>query len=172
MLEDGIAEAFVGKDADDLASELGIEVMRGDESGTDLIVVAPDLDGSPDYDFASHLRGAVLWNLWPKLVSVNGERPHMRYSAEIDGSPIELPEPGDWNPTKLYVDTYRRMLGERGGGNPTFVNHKITDGWGRVLGNLGIQKGLMDQVDFPGTVMFPSPPRRAPPQASVGGSVP
>jgi hypothetical protein len=140
MDSDGIAEPATGRDADELARNVGLHPMSGDETGTDLVVVDPILDDATDDLFDDHVRSALLWNFWPKMIGVSG-RPEMVFTARRDGTPIDIPDPRDWPGTKLYATAYEYLTQPTK--HRTMLYEEAAIERGRtVLGRIGMLKGL------------------------------
>ncbi|NKS67185.1 hypothetical protein GS461_17220 [Rhodococcus hoagii] len=94
IVRDGVPDPLIGSDADEMARSLGLPGFVQGSTGTDVVIIDPDLDVEGiDDDPASlgqTLMTAVLWNLWPKLGSL--VRPaSIDFEIVIDGSAIELP---------------------------------------------------------------------------------
>lgn len=78
-----------GEPARSLAASLGMPARDIGNSGTSILIPWPDL---PDVDTGRHISAALLHNLWPKLVEVQGRRP-MEIAVEIDGVSVPIPDP-------------------------------------------------------------------------------
>lgn len=91
-LEDG--------EADLVARRLGLRPFLGDETGTTVVIVDPDLldptmpDGESDQldprDAGQVLADAMAWNLWPLMAA--GRTPRMTPGVTVDGSPVPVPD--------------------------------------------------------------------------------
>ena len=91
IASEGRVEPAVG----DLAEELGEAVFAArfdrDVTGTSILILDPQLGGgSPDKN-VELLAGAVVWNLWPKLLAEQSGRTRMNITVQLNGTPIALP---------------------------------------------------------------------------------
>jgi hypothetical protein len=91
IASEGRVEPAVG----DLAEELGEAAFatrfeRG-VTGTSILILDPQLGGESPEQNAELLAGAVLWNLWPKLLSEQRGRSRMNIAVQLNGVPIALP---------------------------------------------------------------------------------
>lgn len=84
-------EPWTGDDADVLASSVFDSAFTGDETGTSLMIIDPNLGGEDDADDVVRLSEAILWNLWPKLLPNNGQQP-MQIELYFDGQHVPLPD--------------------------------------------------------------------------------
>jgi hypothetical protein len=91
ILSEGRVEPAVG----DLAEELGEAVFAtrfdGDATGTSILILDPQLGGDSPEKNVELLAGAVVWNLWPKLLAEQSGRSRMNISVQLNGTPIALP---------------------------------------------------------------------------------
>lgn len=94
----GIPDPVLGEEAASLSDELGLPGFADGRSGTDIVIVGAELD-SADLEIDSltaageFLASSILWNLWPKLVRSEVEPAPMRFTVEVDGLPIDVPDP-------------------------------------------------------------------------------
>ncbi len=102
-------EPLVGDAAEDVARSLGLRPFVGDETGTTLVVIDPDIDEFDDVDTAArHLAETIAWQLWPILLP---ERGTDRMVAEVvaDGRSFAVPDPATSYPLRMFVAAYRRL---------------------------------------------------------------
>ena len=108
--QEGIAEPVEGAAADDLARATGLSVMSGDETGTDIMIIDPSLedqdDDGPAMSIEDRVSGAILWNLWPKMIHRSGHGPAMRIGVRVDGRDVHLPDPRTTDPFRWLCDAY------------------------------------------------------------------
>jgi len=64
-------EPVVGEQAETMAHDLGFEVYNLEETGTSVLVLAPNVPQGTT-DLAKALARSIEYHLWPKYVSVNG----------------------------------------------------------------------------------------------------
>jgi hypothetical protein len=88
---DDVVEPLIGDAADAIAEALDFPPF-GDDFGTTIAVLAPNLHDLAPEAAVERMSHAVLWHLWPKIVDY-GDGPAMRVAISLDGVEIELPEP-------------------------------------------------------------------------------
>jgi hypothetical protein len=110
----GIAEPLVGDSAEAAARKLGLEPFEDDETGTDVVVVDPILDGRNSLQAAEYLAETVAWHLWPKMLARSNGRPAMRFAVRCDGVEVPVPDPESTRPLDLFVAAYRKLQGDGG----------------------------------------------------------
>lgn len=93
-LQDDVIMPLLDDDAEHVAQRLGLPAFQGSDTGTDIVVLLPNLDfegveGEID-QLVDHLRAAIYWNLWPKMISRNGVTP-IQFEILVDGRSIEMP---------------------------------------------------------------------------------
>lgn len=128
-----VVEPLVGPAAEAAARRLGLRPFAPTETGTTIVVIAPDLDGQEPAEAAGYLAETMAWHLWPKMISVEGRDPAMRLSVTCDGVEHPVPDPRGTLPLKLFVEAYEQMLGPEG---ESLHCHKPR----RLLGRLGLVK--------------------------------
>lgn len=88
---EGRIEPAVG----DLAEELGEAVFANgfgqNITGTSILILDPQLGGESPEQNVELLVGAVVWNLWPKLLDEQSGRSRMNIAVQLNGTPIALP---------------------------------------------------------------------------------
>lgn len=99
---DGVQEPIVGKEADQIALQLGMPPYTGRETGTSIAVIDPVFD-DPVQDMSA-LAWSILWHAWPKLVSGD-----MAFSLTWNGESITLPDPRHTPPLDAFVNAYQEL---------------------------------------------------------------
>lgn len=96
---DGVPDPLLDLTASDCADRLGLPGFADGRTGTDIVVLAADLDmgRGPDqlrsrHDAAEFLASSLLWHLWPKMVPDASGRA-MRFTVDVDGEDVTLPDP-------------------------------------------------------------------------------
>jgi hypothetical protein len=88
---EGRVEPTVG----DLAEELGGAVFTTpfdrDVTGTSILILDPQLGGDSPEKNVELLAGAVVWNLWPKLLAEQSGHSRMNITVQLNGTSIGLP---------------------------------------------------------------------------------
>ncbi|MDY0811000.1 hypothetical protein [Kitasatospora purpeofusca] len=109
--------------ADDVARRMGLPAFGGEDTGTTVVIVEPDLTDPtlPDTDAAeemntndagTYLADAAAWNLWPIMLE---ERPsRMAVSVTANGVQIGVPTPADDAALAFFADAYRKVAGGQG----------------------------------------------------------
>lgn len=93
-MEGDTISPVLGKEADHAAAILMTEIPTADDPGTSLLIVAPDLGGLPNGQWAEKAAASVLWNLWPKMLpDVNDGRSRMSIRVLCDGAEVPIPSP-------------------------------------------------------------------------------
>jgi len=91
-----VADPVTGDDADQIISLLGMRVFAEDETGTDIVIIAPDLRVGSDPDAAADparalqlMARSIAWHFWPKL---RGDNPAMEIELLLDGEAVPIPD--------------------------------------------------------------------------------
>jgi len=99
-------EPLRNHDAEALADRLGLPPFEGDQLGTSIAIVCPQLDGRTPEEAASHIAEAMLWHLWPKMLNDDDGTPEMTFSVSLEGEPLDVPHPSTHPALRLFVDAY------------------------------------------------------------------
>lgn len=84
-------EPVVGDLADELGSQVFSAGFDADVTGTSLLILDPQLGADSPEEAVEMLADAVVWNLWPKMLTEQTGRARMRIDVQLDGRSIELP---------------------------------------------------------------------------------
>lgn len=133
-----IVEPLTGQRAEAMAAALGLPVFANDETGTDIVVIDPELEDRTPQDAAEYIAETIAWQLWPKMVGVDGAPPSMSFVVTCDGVPVPVPDPETVAPLSMFVSAYRKMLGDAG--RMLACHRPIQD-----LGRLGLHRGFAGQ---------------------------
>ena len=116
----------------DLIFDRGFEK---DETGTSLLVVAPNLPeaagpGKELLELMKKCEDAMLWHLWPKLVAPPSETaPPMEMSLLLGGEPRAVPDPSSHPVLQHFVDSLQAVRATQSGressGDPFLQTHEI-----------------------------------------------
>lgn len=156
----GIPDPLLGRAAEEVAAQLGLPGFADRRTGTDVIVLLPDLrldevERDPQV-LGEQLRGYLYWYLWPKMGSLTRRR-DIDFSLSIEGREFPLPEIHDLPVLSEFAKTLDNVHSRRGN-DFTMPTHAKT--YGR-LGHLSIEFTLPDM--FQGeTVVWSSIQRVAP----------
>ncbi|TFC42962.1 MULTISPECIES: hypothetical protein [Cryobacterium] len=139
IADDGIPDPLLGTDAETVASRLGMPGFHDGRTGTDIVVLSPDLGFQGDgtrvrprtpAEAAEFIASSILWNLWPKF-SDNEDAQKMNFAVLVDDVPMELPNPRDVRGLTPFVEALDIV---RSGASSTYTR-TVTP---KVGGSLGI----------------------------------
>lgn len=125
VADDGCPDPVLSRDADALARALGFPERAPNELGTDVLIVDAQLGTVHDDDAETardrdlddageYLASAMLWHLWPLLLSSDGESAPMRCAVSAGGTRISIPDPSSVLRLRPFVDAYRAAHGANG----------------------------------------------------------
>lgn len=108
-IKNGFIEPVLDSKADEFASYLGMPKFTEAETGTDILVISPfdELELSP-WHAMNHLAESLLWNFWPKMISINKQKP-MKFYVIFDGKRIKIPNPEEYPPLKGFTLSYKNL---------------------------------------------------------------
>ncbi|PZF59238.1 hypothetical protein DEI92_09615 [Curtobacterium sp. MCBD17_034] len=120
-VRDGIPDPVLGENAASLSDELGLPGFADGRTGTDIVIVGAQLDsrdsGINSLNAAGEfIASSILWNLWPKLVRSEAETAPMRFSVEVNGRPIQVPDPSNVPHLRPFAEALRIVRAD--GGTP------------------------------------------------------
>ncbi|MGH4001838.1 MAG: hypothetical protein ACRDTJ_30745 [Pseudonocardiaceae bacterium] len=115
---DNVPDPLLDDHAASVIDDLALPGFRDHESGTDIVVLAPDLGSTGGQDprprtpaeTADFLVSSLLWHLWPKMIPDPDGR-HMRFSVDLDGEPVDVPDPDDVPELRPFVRALQRVRG-------------------------------------------------------------
>ncbi|MFJ1762224.1 hypothetical protein ACIOD2_18015 [Amycolatopsis sp. NPDC088138] len=106
-VEDEHVEPLTGDEADQVARSLGLRVFAPGETGTTLVVVAPELDEFEDATSAGHhLAETIAWHTWPLMLDERGDD-RLVPQVRVEGTDVPVPDPAASYPLNLFVKAYR-----------------------------------------------------------------
>lgn len=119
-----LVEPVTGKPADKIAQSVFRSRFDGDETGTSLLIIDPQILELNLAELVDACGEAVLWHLWPKLVSpprARKARP-MEIRLELEGNEIELPDPKAHPILSHYVSSLQAVrTAQKSGAAPSSV---------------------------------------------------
>lgn len=129
-------EPLVDGDAVAVAMALGLPAFNGDETGTTVVVIAPDFRDPaaddvesprelPHAEAARYLADAAGWNLWP--LTLADRSPRMTITVTADGHPVPVPGPDTDPVIRNFADAHRIATGVDAT-NVTFGQSKVVLG--------------------------------------------
>ncbi|MGP5591291.1 hypothetical protein [Corynebacterium variabile] len=94
-INDGVPDPVLGSLAEDISSQLGLPGFEDNETGTDIVIVVPnlELDGLQGdlTEIGNRLRRYIYWYLWPKMSSPR-RKMAINFSISVEGEELEFPE--------------------------------------------------------------------------------
>jgi len=109
-LRNGVPEPILGSDADELAAALGMPAFHEDDTGTNLLIVAPELGERSPEQAMRFIAESVTWHLWPKLVAQDGQPP-MAIVVAWNDELIPIPKPEERPPLHGFKQAYLALDG-------------------------------------------------------------
>lgn len=106
-----VVEPLTGRDADVLGAALGLPSFEGDELGTTVAVLDPQLDGRSPSAAMGHLAEATLWHFWPKMLPESTGRPAMLFRIADDGNDVPVPDPRTIPPLNGFAEAMDAVRG-------------------------------------------------------------
>jgi hypothetical protein len=107
---DKAGQPIVGKNADDIASKLGIKQYGATETGTTIVILDPEI-GINIEDAMSAVSQAILINLWPKYVQIRDRVQPMSFRVSCNGRKIDVPDPRAMSSNLIhFVSAYENVL--------------------------------------------------------------
>lgn len=100
----GIVEPVTGRSADELAAALGLPPFIGDELGTTIVILDPQLEGRDPASAMRHIAEATLWHFWPKMLPGDDGRPAMTFRLTVDGVETPVPDPRETPPLNGFAE--------------------------------------------------------------------
>jgi hypothetical protein len=85
-------EPVIGELAEDLTGLVFAKRFSHKDTGTSMLILSPKLGGESRAEDVQVLLDAIVWNLWPKLISDQEGRSRMNISLQLDGEEISLPD--------------------------------------------------------------------------------
>lgn len=102
---------LTGPAADRLALDIGMPEFQQGETGTNLLILDPELNGRTPAQAMTFLAEAAAWNLWPKRVPRGAYTP-MEISVTWNGEATPIPDPVDRPPLDGFVRAFEGILAE------------------------------------------------------------
>ena len=98
-----------GAEADRIARTIGMPEFERDDTGTNILVVAPDLGGRTPEQAMRFIAESVTWHLWPKLMRRRGKQA-MEIDVSWNGGPVVIPKPEERPPLHGFAQAFRAIL--------------------------------------------------------------
>ncbi|MGV0656687.1 hypothetical protein ABQE48_22815 [Mycolicibacterium thermoresistibile] len=100
-----------GRTADQLAERIGMPLFGPSETGTNILVVAPDFGGRTPEQAMRFIAESVTWHLWPKMIEHKGKRP-MHISVSWNGDPVTIAHPEQRPPLQGFAQAFRAIIAD------------------------------------------------------------
>jgi hypothetical protein len=113
-----------GREADRIARLIGMPEFREGETGTNILVVAPDFGGRSPEQAMRFIAESITWHLWPKLARFEGQAA-MNIDVSWNGDPLEIPEPKDRPPLHGFATAFDALRQVENGSTPDTPGLKI-----------------------------------------------
>jgi hypothetical protein len=98
-----------GREADRIAQRIGMPAFEAEATGTNILVVAPDLGGRTPEQAMRFIAESVTWHLWPKLIRRRGKRA-MQIEVSWNGDIVALPRPEDRPPLHGFAQAFQAIV--------------------------------------------------------------
>ena len=95
VINDAVPDPILNDAASEISSRLGLPGFSESETGTDIVIISPELDFEDDSEdlqsLGERLRGHIYWNLWPKFATK--QRPKgIDFSITVNDSEVPFPD--------------------------------------------------------------------------------
>ena len=104
LQRDGVQEPLLDAEADEIASNFGVQPLVDDQTGTSIIIIDPAF-AEPAEDMRA-IACAITWHAWPKMLS---EAEAMQFSVTWNGDEVPIPDPEQTPPLDGFAAAYRRL---------------------------------------------------------------
>jgi hypothetical protein len=104
-----IPQPLTGRAADQLAARIGMPSFSQGETGTNILVIAPDFAGRTPEQAMRFIAESVTWHLWPKMIECKGKQP-MDIRVSWNGNALEVAHPEDRPPLQGYAQAFRALM--------------------------------------------------------------
>jgi hypothetical protein len=112
--EQDVPGPVTGQAADRLAARIGMPEFNPGETGTNILIIAPDLGGRTPEQAMRFIAESVTWHLWPKLIERSGKRA-MDIDVSWNGETVAIPRPEDRPPLQGFAQAFQAVLDGRAG---------------------------------------------------------
>jgi hypothetical protein len=98
-----------GREADKVARLIGMPEFEDDATGTNLLIIAPDLGGRSPEQAMRFIAESVTWHLWPKLLRRRGKRA-MDIEVSWNGELLDIPKPEERPPLHGFTQAFQAII--------------------------------------------------------------
>jgi hypothetical protein len=141
---DGRPEPLTGDVAEALGTKLFSKGFDGDELGTSIMILAPNVGEPGPEDDAEVLANSVLWNLWPKLLPDSSGALPMTVRVQVDGEDRAIPDPATHPVLSGNVTCLNAIRAAQEGNEPAVALYSPTvipiERYSKPVGHLALVK--------------------------------
>lgn len=112
--DDDAPNPLTGRIADQIAARIGMPGFDQADTGTNLLVIAPELGGRTPKQAMNFIAESVTWHLWPKMVERRGYR-SMDIEISWNGVPVTIPRPEERPPLQGFAQAFKAVLDGKAG---------------------------------------------------------
>ncbi len=102
--DDGVLEPVIGREADQIARELGLPLFMENEQGTTCMILCPVLGNFSLEEAMLRISRSLLWYAWPAMIAPPNGIPAMHFTVLCKGQEIPMPDPATYPPLNGFVD--------------------------------------------------------------------
>jgi hypothetical protein len=136
---DGIIEPILDKKADEIAQQIGLKLLQGNDCGTTIVIIAPNFSGEKrseqmslfddeklrtPYEALNFAAECILWYFWPKMIMIDNTEPAIKFFVRWQNKEIKLPRPEQFPPLKGFVDSMLLLKQKK---SNSYLNQKVLD---------------------------------------------
>jgi hypothetical protein len=155
---EGRVEPAVGGLAEELGEAVFTTQFDRDATGTSILILDPELGGDSSEKSITLLAEAVVRNLWPKLLAEQSDRPRMKITVQLNGTPITLPSVERHPVLSGYARCLLAVRAVQAGSDPAALSPEypvnVQEIWlkrpMKLLGHLGLTRyPFFSRTEFP-----------------------
>jgi hypothetical protein len=117
-MADDVVEPLTGPHADELAALLGMQPFRGNETGTDIMLISPRFEDRSPEQAMNFIADTIAWNFWPRMAPAGAGQRAIEFAVSVDGRPVSLPDPASSPPLHGFVRALQSVHAVSKGGTP------------------------------------------------------
>lgn len=152
--EEEYVDPVEGEAAARLAGDLGFPHRAPGDTGTSIMILAPQFVDDNVVNVIGAIKEAVLWNFWPRLMAGVPDARRLDVSIELNGEDCELPAPETVSPLDLFCDAMQGIRDGVAGVQPIQSQRPAA-----TLGWLNIARGMRGEripLRSDGETLFPA----------------
>jgi hypothetical protein len=98
-----------GREADRIARLIGMPEFQDGATGTNLLIISPELGGRSPEQAMRFVAESVTWHLWPKLMRRRGKRA-MEIEVSWNGEVVRIPRPEERPPLHGFAQAFQPII--------------------------------------------------------------